>query len=245
MIKDLYQKYKIYGWKRFISYAISETWHELYTQPIMASYSQKGEDLIIDKILGFKKDGFYVDVGAYDPHRFSNTKRFYLRGWSGINIEPNPKNYEKFLRDRERDISLNLGIANEQTVLSFYELFPDALSTFSEQEKEKYIKMGHKLVKIHQVPVMRLSTVFRKYAENKKIDFLSIDTEGYELEVLKSNDWLKFRPKVICIESVEYGISSSGKSNKQDDLLNSVGYKEYYDNGLNSIYIDVKNAKNI
>lgn len=245
MIKDLYQKYEIYGWKKFISYAISETRHKLYTQPIKASYSQKGEDLIIDKILGFKRGGFYVDVGAYDPHRFSNTKRFYLKRWNGINIEPNPKNHEKFLKNRKGDINLNLGIANEETTLSFYEFFPGALSTFSKKKKDKYIRVGYKLVKIHQIPVIRLSTVFKKYAENKKIDFLSIDTEGYDLKVLKSNDWFKFRPKVICIESVECGILSSGKSNEQDEFFNSIGYKKYYDNGLNSIYIDAKNARNV
>jgi hypothetical protein len=73
------------------------------------SYSQYGEDKIIDRLLGYKKSGFYINVGANHPYRFSNTYMFYKKGYRGVNIEPNPISFEKFLI-RKGDINLNIGI---------------------------------------------------------------------------------------------------------------------------------------
>ncbi len=72
------------------------------------SFAQFGDDIIIEKLLG-KRKGFYIDIGANHPDRFSNTKRFYVNGWRGINIEPNPISYNKFLK-RKKDVNLNIGI---------------------------------------------------------------------------------------------------------------------------------------
>lgn len=240
MIKDLYQKLKIYGWKRFISYSLSEIKYK-FQQFIKDSYSQKGEDLIIDKILGFKNEGFYVDVGAYDPDRFNNTKRFYKREWRGINIEPAIRNYKKFVKDRKKDINLNIGIGTKEGKMDFYNFIPDTLSTFSKAEVENYVKQGYKLTEVKKVKLATLKNILLRYCQNREIDFISIDTEGFDLEVLQSNDWSRFRPKLVCIESIRHSMDNHSikKINVHDFLIN-IGYKKVYDNGLNSIYQDKK-----
>ncbi len=103
---------------------------------IFGSYSQHREDMLIDSLLKNKKNGFYVDVGANNPIGFNNTKRFYDKGWSGINIEPNIRGYKLFLEQRKRDINLNIGISKKEGNLTFYEMEPDMLSTFSKKRNE-------------------------------------------------------------------------------------------------------------
>lgn len=93
-MKNILDKFKIYGPRKFLFFAFLEAKRILLLQFIKKSFSQYGEDLIIDSLLHNKHRGFYVDVGAYDPHRISNTKRFYLKGWKGINIEPDESNFQ-------------------------------------------------------------------------------------------------------------------------------------------------------
>ncbi|MBU4348434.1 FkbM family methyltransferase [Patescibacteria group bacterium] len=238
-MKNIKEKFKIYGYKKFFQYFISEIRNKFVMQLIRKSYSQKGEDLVIDKLLNNKKNGFYVDIGAYDPDRFSNTKRFYKRGWMGINIEPEKNKYRKFVNERKRDINLNIGIGLENSKMTFYEFIPDTLSTFSKQEADKYISQGCILREISTVEIKRLSDILSKYCENKKIDFFSIDTEGFDMQVLQSNDWSKFRPEVVCIESISHDINeiNNKKEDGHEKYLIKLGYKKYYNNELNSVYI--------
>jgi len=88
-------------------------------------------DVIIDKILGNSKSGFYVDVGAYDPWVGSNTKRFYEKGWSGVIVAPDTRRHKRFLIERKEDINLNVGLADKKAKLIFYVMFSESLSTFS------------------------------------------------------------------------------------------------------------------
>lgn len=210
-------------------------------QIINGSFSQNGEDLIIDKLLNYKKTGFYVDIGAYDPYRFSNTYRFYKRGWRGINIEPNVHNYKKFITARPKDYNLNIGIGAKRGNLDFYNLFPDTLSTFSRNDAIKYQKIGFKIIDKSKVKIERLDKILHKF-RNKKIDFLSIDTEGFEMEVLKSNNWKNFKPEIICIESFTFK-SSGLKSRERMEIrrfLSKIGYKKVYANDTNIIYQSTK-----
>ncbi|MHB9129364.1 MAG: FkbM family methyltransferase, partial [Candidatus Humimicrobiaceae bacterium] len=152
------------------------------------SYAQKGEDLVLDNFSGNKRRGFYVDVGANDPHRFSNTKRFYLRGWTGINIEPDVDNWQKLSSQRKRDINLNIGIGESESSLEFYKFIPHTLSTFSKEEADNYVGQGYKLEKVVLVEVKKLEDILAEYCKGD-IDFMSIDTEGFDMQVLKSNNW--------------------------------------------------------
>lgn len=234
-ITDIFQKFKIYGFVRFLKLFSLELYRIFWMQGVKKSYSQKGEDLIIEEILKGVKNGFYVDIGAFDPSRFSNTKRFYLKGWRGINIEPDPRNFAKFRQRRKKDININIGVGRENSTMTFYMLFPNSLSTFSERNAKKHKKQGFRIVAKQKIQVCKLSDVLSKHARDV-IDFVSIDTEGKETAVLRSNDWRKYRPRVLCIETLQS--TNKQKKNSIEKYMVSKGYKEYFDNGLNTIFID-------
>ncbi|MEJ7780596.1 MAG: FkbM family methyltransferase [Daejeonella sp.] len=168
------------------------------------SYSQDGEDMILKAFYENKKHhkGFYVDVGAHHPVRYSNTYFFYKKGWRGINIEPTPTAITPFKVLRSRDINLNVGVASKKESLTFFCFNEPALNTFSEEvallakKKEKY-----KIIKKVQVEVLPLRDILNKYLpEGIKIDFLTVDVEGLDFDVLKSNDWDKFSPEYLLVE---------------------------------------------
>jgi FkbM family methyltransferase len=237
---NLYKRMRIYPLNRVISYGLVEIKLTFYNQLILHSFSQNKEDLQIEKLLGKKRGGFYVDVGANNPHRFSNTKRFYLKNWKGINIEANPIKLNEFRAERKRDINLNIGIANKKGRLNFYRFTPDTVSTFSKIESEKSQKRGYILEQVTKIEVNTLENILDKYIDVKYIDFLSIDTEGYDTEVLLSNNWQKYRPKLICIESLARFKDGKDLIKQQDEILQSNGYSKVADNGSNSFYIDKK-----
>lgn len=215
------KSYKVFLFKLF-----SQKYREL----IISSYSQYGEDLILDKLLNFQKFGFFVDVGTNDPVKFSNTYRFYKKGWSGINIEPNFSLFKKIENKRKLDINLNLGVANKKGQLKFYLINPHTLSTFNKDLANQAVFDGYQIEKEIMVNVLPLREIFNNHLL-KKIDFLSIDTEGFELSVLRSNDWKKYRPRYILIE-INRGLMEI------KNFLNSENYKEIFNNDTNAIFKD-------
>lgn len=231
---------KLYGIRKFLTFAFFGFFNIFYMRFLKNSYSQNGEDLIIDKLLNYRKRGFYVDIGAYDPLWFSNTNRFYKKGWRGINVEPNINNYKKFTLLRPKDINLNIGIGTKKCKLTFYNFFPNTLSTFSKKDAINYEKIGFKKIGEFKVSVRRLDKIFSRYCHSKKINFLSVDTEGYEMEVLMSNNWRKYRPQVICIESFTFNnrYSQSRERKEIGNFLELTGYKRVYKNDTNIIYVD-------
>jgi len=200
--------------------------------------SQCGEDLIIESFLPFKKDGFFVDIGAHHPVKYSNTFLFHNKGWTGINIEPNPKKKGLFNFFRNKDINLNIGIGPVKSEMDFYVFDESTLSTFDENSVKEFKKIGHIVTDIIKVPVLPLKEVLEKYANNKEIDLMSVDTEGYDIEVLKSNDWKKFRPHFIIIETLEYREGNTGKklNNTYDKYMEEIGYNKIADTHINTIY---------
>jgi len=222
-----------YGFIRFFSFAVSELYARVWRYRVLHSFSQNGEDLTLDKLLGYKKHGTYVDIGAYDPYRFSNTMRFYLRGWRGINIEPDAVRFKHFVSKRPRDINLNVGIANKKGSLTYFAMDPPTLSTFVRSQAREYVKNGFLIREEKKILVLPLSLVLGKYPTMRHIDFLSMDVEGFEMEVLKSNNWKRFRPKFLCIETAVDG------KQEIDRFLRGVDYTMVLDNGLNSFYKDI------
>jgi FkbM family methyltransferase len=209
----------------------------------LVSYSQSDEDLIIDTLLNRKPNGFYIDIGAYDPVRFSNTMRFYRRGWSGINIEPDYTQFQKIKSVRTRDITLNIGISPKNKTLVYWEINPNTLSTFLSVQAKAYEKEGFRIIRQIRVPVSRLFKVIKKYAHSKPIDFLSVDVEGFELDVLKSNNWGKYRPKVLCIELSFCSSDTQADIRRKKSLIRfieSKGYIYVTKTATNYIYVDRK-----
>ncbi|WP_158796232.1 FkbM family methyltransferase [Pedobacter sp. L105] len=168
------------------------------------SYSQEGEDMVYRSFYENRKHykGFYIDVGAFHPYRFSNTLYFYQSGWRGINIEPTPGAIKIFKLLRKRDINLNIGINTAMGELPFYCFNEPALNSFNKQISENIAAAKrYRIKKIIPVQTMPLSKILDNYLPaGTTIDFLNIDAEGLDLEVLKSNDWNKYIPLFIMIE---------------------------------------------
>jgi FkbM family methyltransferase len=167
-------------------------------------FSQCGEDAIISSIFTYEfptQNGFYIDVGAYHPTKGSNTYLLYRSGWRGINIDPNPFAIELFNKDRPGDINLAFGISKEKDTLNYYIIDKSStMNSFSFENLEK-IGMHDRVKEVRKIPVYPLSYISEEYlSQGKKVDFLNIDAEGFEMEILESNDWEKVKPKVIAIE---------------------------------------------
>lgn len=197
-----------YHWQLYNSFKNKTSWRS-------RSYSSFGEDQVIAQLVSKKRGGFYVDVGAFHPFKYSNTYYFYKYfGWSGINIEPNPIHYQLFEKHRSRDINLNVGIAESPNELQYY-MFNDGLyNTFESNRKEELVHQGIPLVDNKKIPVMPLAQVFNQHLNGMQIDFLNVDVEMLDLEVLKSMDWTKTKPEVIAIEDHSFKIDSH-----QDSLI--------------------------
>jgi len=168
------------------------------------SYSQEGEDMVLRSFYEGQKNykGFFVDVGAHHPSRFSNTNYFYKKGWRGINIEPTPGAIKAFNIFRKRDINLNIGISGVKDKLTFYCFNEPALNGFSKEiSEERNTSKKYKIIKEVEVETYPLADVLDKnLPANQQIDFLTIDVEGLDLQVLKSNNWDKYKPAYILVE---------------------------------------------
>ncbi|MEM7086986.1 MAG: FkbM family methyltransferase [Bacteroidota bacterium] len=173
-------------------------------------YSQEGEDIILDKIFKGKSNGYFVDVGAHHPTRYSNTYKFYRKGWVGINIDALPGSMEAFKTQRPKDINLEKAIAQTEMELPFYIFNEPALNTFSEKEaKKKDGLRNFKIVETKMIKTCTLQSVLEEYLpKNKEIDFISIDVEGLDFEVLKSININTYRPRVILLEVLNENIEA-------------------------------------
>ena len=174
----------------------------LFERYWVESFSQEGEDMLLRKIFENSKPGFYVDVGAHHPKRFSNTYYFYKRKWKGINIDAAPGRMEQFNISRKRDINIEAAVSNESKELTFYIFEEPALNTLDKElAGQRLAEKKNKLTGKIKVQTRTLADILNEHMlPNKKIDFISVDVEGFDLEVLASNDWQKFRPKFVVVE---------------------------------------------
>ena len=183
------------------------------------TYSMDGEDIEIVKYFDNKKNGFYVDVGSYHPIERNNTMLLYNKGWEGINIDISDFSIKLFDQLRPRDINLNLAVSKNEGEIEMY--FQKKLSQLSTIKKEQIKKSFQGEVKIRKIISKTLTSILdeSKFA-NKKIDFLDIDVEGADMDVLESLDFEKYSPKLICIEVIE-------ENNEDSDIFNFLKIKEY------------------
>lgn len=166
------------------------------------SFSSAGEDMILRHILGSDKmRGFYVDVGAFHPTLFSNTYFFYLNGWQGINVEARPGSKTLFDKVRPRDINLELGISRDRGEMTYYFIADDSPMNSFSPDFLRQIEMLEAVKSKIPVPTLPLAEVLERHLPNgQSIDFLTVDVEGHDYEVLESNDWKRFRPRLIVVE---------------------------------------------
>jgi FkbM family methyltransferase len=199
------------------------------------SYAQNREDVLLNRLFIDRPDGFYIDVGACHPVFHSVTKLAYDRGWNGINVEPMPNMYRMLARDRPRDINLHMGLSNREGTSTFYEV-PAAMgySTFSREQAED-LRRKRYVLEEHSIPVTTLSHVCEKYV-GRTIDFLKIDVESYEREVLEGGDWHRYRPRVVLIEAT-LPATNIPCHQQWESLLFEADYLFAFFDGLNRYYV--------
>lgn len=172
------------------------------------SFSQEGEDLVVADLLlkcgcDYRaKPGFYVDVGAHHPLRFSNTQLFHLSGWKGINFEPNLEAKSSFDEYRSSDINVNAAVGAEGGQGLLYVYNESALNGIDNDRRAELAGTGYRLLEKRTVEVVTLRETLRKYWGNSfpGVTFLNVDVEGFEMEVLQGNEWEEFRFHLILIE---------------------------------------------
>lgn len=217
-------------------------------KPYKISYSQNGEDLILDFILSaeLKLNRIsYLDIGTNDPIEINNTYLFYTRGNHGVCVEPNPLMYEKIKNVRKNDVCLNIGICGNDVFegdADFFIMSAHTLNTFSKEVAENTEKIeaygAQKVEKKIKIPLVRINKLLEdNFVQSPTL--VSIDVEGWELSILKTLDFNRWRPAVFCIETVFFDKNAYPRKNQ--DILSFMEGQNYFlfaDTFINSIFVD-------
>jgi FkbM family methyltransferase len=207
------------------------------------SYAQEGEDLILLRLFGNKSQGFYVDVGAHHPYRFSNTCALSLRGWRGVNIDADADAIEAFRRVRPRDTNLALGVSDKAGQYTLYVFSDAALNTIDPELARQRAELSqYRLLAQRDIKVDRLDSILRdNLPEGQTIDLLTVDVEGRDLEVLRSNDWQSFRPRCVVVEARVADIEELN-THRVHALLLDKGYRLFAKTVNTLIYVRREDA---
>tara|TARA_B100000508_G_scaffold5606_1_gene4376 strand:+ start:8319 stop:9044 length:726 start_codon:yes stop_codon:yes gene_type:complete len=172
------------------------------------SYSGDGEDQLILKYFKGKSNGVYIDIGAFHPKYISNTFLLYKKGWRGINIDASSNAIELFKKYRSEDINLNVGVSDTEEVMTYYNFSHSGVNTFdAKHAQKKSDQVGNKLLGTKEIQCLPLKKILEENFNklpSQEIDVLDIDVEGLDLQVLTSNDWEKYQPKMILVEDRDF-----------------------------------------
>ncbi|NBD18848.1 MAG: SAM-dependent methyltransferase [Cyanobacteria bacterium] len=183
--------------------------------------------MLLARLFEKQETGFYVDIGAHHPTRFSNTYYFYKLGWRGINIDAMPGSMKFFKKIRPNDINLEIPIYSQPTDLTFYMLDEPALNTFDYNKAVDHeVKNGRVIVEKKTLKTKKLSEILDIYLpKNQTINFMSIDVEGLDYAVLKSNNWERYRPNIILIEALGMVSLEEAMNSEVSIFLQQQGYR--------------------
>jgi FkbM family methyltransferase len=213
----------------------------------MFSYAQNFEDVMLARLFADQHDGFYVDVGAAHPSDLSVTRHFYGLGWRGINIEPVRAKFQLFVEQRPGDTNLNCAVGLLEGPATFFEVTGNtALSTF-DAERARELEASGQHIESYPVEIRSLGSILERYAAGRTIDFLKVDTEGSEEQVLRSVDLGTWRPKVLVIEAVRpidafpgwgtFNAGDLGNWHRWEPYVLDGGYVLAHFDGLNRYYL--------
>lgn len=207
------------------------------------SFSQCGEDLIVAFILGYLgvRDVTYLDIGAFDPIEINNTYLFYLKGFNGVLVEPNPVMCKKLRSVRPDDVTLTAGIGVEDVrEADFYLMSDPSWNTFSKKEADHQVKVTNGKIFIEKVMKMPLLDINRVMKEQfgGAPTYLSIDAEGMHLDLLMAIDYRRYRPVVICVETLVSGTTETIP--EIAEFMTSEGYVARGGSFVNGIFVDSK-----
>ena len=210
-------KYKILLYLNLFKYFLKDKF-------VTSLYKDKYKLFIINHFKKRKK-GFYIDVGCYHPIRLSNTNFLYNKGWSGINIDISKKSIDLFNIARKQDINLNLGVGAKNNTSTGY--FHKNLYFGNTLNYNHSKKLFNNVLK-KKIKTFKLENIINKYAKNKKIDFLDIDCEGDDYDVLKGLNLKKNKIDLISIEMHNYNSEINQKSLLIFKLMKKNQYKLVY-----------------
>jgi FkbM family methyltransferase len=205
------------------------------------TYAQCGEDVIID--FAFKTMGMehptYLDIGAHHPTYLSNTYYFYKQGSKGICIEADPMLSRKIAKKRPKDMCLNIGIGSKIETAEFYIMSTPTLNTFSSEEAERLENTtSQKIKKIVKIPLRTVHDIIEKQGEGKCPNLISLDVEGLDKTILQSIDFKKYRPEIVCVETLTFTEDNNEK--KISEIINLMIENDYFlyaDTYINSIFV--------
>jgi FkbM family methyltransferase len=197
-LKKLFLKTKI-TYKIYLYYNIFIR-HKYFLK--RKQYSQWGEDKFINKFFQNKKDGIYLDIGCFHPLMYSNTCLLHRNGWRGINIDINPTSIDLFNIVRPNDTNICTTISKKKEIFNiFYDDPFSPLNTLSqkfyENSKDKFFKNKKKIT----VESKSIKQILEISKSDKNIDFVNIDVEGMDYEILTAIDLNRLKPKLISIET--------------------------------------------
>lgn len=205
-----------------------------------ASFSQVGEDRILDFLfhsLGISQPT-YLDVGTNHPVIGSNTYYFYQRGSKGVCVEPDPALCEQIKKIRPRDTCVNTGIGVTEADETDFYIFPvNGWNTFSKEEAEYRNSNGQPYSKIIKMPLKNINAVIKEHFITNP-DFISIDVEGMDFDIIKSLNFELYGPEILLLETIRFG--NSARQEKQQNIIDYVlskGYSVYADTFVNTIFL--------
>ena len=203
-----------------------------------ASYSQDQEDLFINDYFKSIDNGFYLDIGCYHPLKYSNTALLYNRGWHGINIDMNQTSIDLFniLRKKDKNICAAISSSNKEVTQyidhlyspvntidkNFSQVISKRFQTKPFNEKKIFANTFSEIVKKYEIQIV-------------KIDFLNIDVEGHDYDVLKGIDLLNIKPKIICIEIDNHEKNLNNENIKKHlikfnyKLIKRIGFNAFFE----------------
>ena len=205
---------------------------------MLISYAQLKEDVLLWRALSSRvhhKVGFWIDVGGYDPEIDSVTKVFSEHGWRGINIEPLPDNYQRFVTARPHDINIAAAVTDRSGEVTFHEIVGQQLSTMEARFADRHSAAGMER-RILTVPAVTLTEICERHAP-ADIHFLKIDVEGHEGAVIAGMDFRRFRPWILVIEAAEPNQPGKPTHEEWDGPVQAAGYRFVLADGINRYYV--------
>jgi FkbM family methyltransferase len=180
--------------------------------------------------------GFYIDIGAWSPDIDSVTRAFYDRGWSGINVEPNPVFHEQLIQRRNRDINLKVAVADFEGKATMNFVSSPGLSTINDEIAKSHESAGCSITR-EDVKTTTLANLYEDHVFClQPVHFLKVDVEGLEDAVLRGNDWQRFRPWIVVVEATMPMAETDSYDAWQPTLFNA-NYQHAYSDGLNRFYV--------
>jgi FkbM family methyltransferase len=220
------------------------------SQDQFVSYAQNHEDVVLARALHPDREpGFWIDIGAGDPIAESVTAAFSERGWRGINVEPLVREYESLCAARPKDINICAAVGATSGSATLFE-GPDHDRGGSTMRSDIVASHGPDADRFTsvEVPVYTLAELVAEHVRGP-VDFLKIDVEGFEHDVIAGADFSQFRPRVLVVEAT-FPNTTKPSHESWEPLLLDAGYEFAMFDGLNRFYAtadepDLKEALSI